>query len=285
MLNRLRHTSADAEGWSERVLRGLALLCVIGFALGPVVWQVITSFKTDAALIRLPPIWPEPWTVENYRAVVGEPTLLMVMWNTVIVAVCSTLCALILGACAAFSLSVLRIRGAQWILAGVLAVSMFPPIATVSPLYLVVRFLGLRDSRLALILLDSTFALPLGIWVMASFFRNIPPEIYAAARVDGCSVTGAFLRVVLPLSAPGLFATAILVFIFAWNEFLLALTMTVTTASRTVPVAIAMFPGLHEIPWGEIAAASIVATTPIALLVFFFQRRIVEGLTVGSVKG
>ncbi|MBK8012916.1 MAG: carbohydrate ABC transporter permease [Deltaproteobacteria bacterium] len=266
-------------------LRVSALVLVVGFAIGPIAWQLITSFKTDAALVRLPPFWPEPWTTANYEAVVQEPSLLRVLMNTLIVAGCSTACSLVLGACAAFSLSVLRIRGAQWILAGVLAVSMFPPIATVSPLYLVVRFLGLRDSLLALILLDSTFALPLGIWVMANFFRNLPPEVYAAARVDGCSVSGAFVRVVLPLSAPGLFATAILVFIFAWNEFLLALTITVTTASRTVPVAIAMFPGLHEIPWGEIAAASIVMTTPIVVLVFFFQRRIIEGLTMGSVKG
>jgi multiple sugar transport system permease protein len=134
-------------------------------------------------------------------------------------------------------------------------------------------------------LLYSTFSLPLGIWVMTNFFKNVPDELLRAARVDGCTVFQAFFRIMLPLAAPGLVATGLLIFISAWNEFLLALTFTVTTSSRTIPVAIALFPGLHAIPFGEIAAASVVVTTPIAILVLVFQRRIVEGLTAGAVKG
>jgi multiple sugar transport system permease protein len=131
----------------------------------------------------------------------------------------------------------------------------------------------------------TTFSLPLAIWVLTSFFHGIPREIYLAARVDGCTALQAFYKVILPLAAPGLAATGILVFIFAWNEFLYALTFTATTASRTIPVGIALFPGLHEVPWGEIAAASVVVTIPVVVLAFAFQRRIVEGLTAGSVKG
>jgi multiple sugar transport system permease protein len=143
----------------------------------------------------------------------------------------------------------------------------------------------LRDTLAALVITYTTFALPLAIWLLTSFFRQIPPEIYLAARVDGCSAFQAMYRVMLPLAAPGLLAAAILVFIFCWNEFLYALSFTATTASRTIPVGIALFPGLHEVPWGEIAAASVVVTVPLAVLAFAFQRRIVEGLTAGAVKG
>ena len=150
---------------------------------------------------------------------------------------------------------------------------MFPPIATVSPLFLMVNAAGLRDTLLALILPYATFSLPLAIWLLASFFRCVPRELYSPRASTAAPRFGAFVRVVLPLAAPGLVATGLLVFIFAWNEFLLALTFTATEASRTVPVGIALFPGLHEIPYGEIAAASVVVTLPLVVLVFVFQRR------------
>jgi multiple sugar transport system permease protein len=150
---------------------------------------------------------------------------------------------------------------------------------------LIIRAVGLRDTWAALIITYTSFSLPLSIWVLTSFFRSIPDELYLAARVDGCSPLQAFLRVLLPLAAPGIFTTGVLVFIYSWNEFLYALTFTATEASRTVPVAIALFPGLHEVPWGDIAAASVVVTLPLVVLVLVFQRRIVEGLTAGAVKG
>jgi multiple sugar transport system permease protein len=143
----------------------------------------------------------------------------------------------------------------------------------------------MRDTVLALIITYTTFSLPLTIWVLTSFFRNLPNEIYLASRVDGCTPFQSFYKIILPLSTPGLFATAILVFIFSWNEFLFALTFTSTVASRTIPVGIALFPGVHEVPWGEIAAASVVVTIPIVILAFAFQRRIIEGLTAGAIKG
>jgi multiple sugar transport system permease protein len=134
-------------------------------------------------------------------------------------------------------------------------------------------------------LVYTAFALPLAVWLMTQFFRSIPDELYIAARVDGCTALGAFRKVMLPLATPGLSATALLIFIFSWNEFLYALSLTSSVAARTVPVGIALFPGLHEIPWGEIAAGSVVATLPVVLLAVLFQRRVLEGLTAGAVKG
>jgi multiple sugar transport system permease protein len=214
----------------------------------------------------------------------GHP-LARLIANSAIVAVGTTALALAVGALAAYAASVLRMRGRGAILGVVLAISMFPPIATVSPLFLLLNALGLRDTLAALVLTYSTFSLPLAVWLLASFFDALPRELYVAARVDGCSAFGALWRVVLPLAAPGILAAALLVFIFAWNEFLFALSFTATEASRTLPVGIALFPGLHEVPYGEIAAASVVATLPVVALAFAFQRRIVEGLTAGAVKG
>ena len=266
-------------------MKRIAVALVVLFCLSPLFWQAITSVKTDVDLTRIPPLLPTSATIHNYVTIFTKTPFARIIFNSFLIASLTTILSLLLGSLCAFALAKLEVRRGSLILAGVLSVSMFPQIATVSPLYEMVRAVGLRDSPLALVLLYSTFSLPLGIWVMTNFFRSVPDELLRAARVDGCSVTRAFFEIMLPLAAPGLVATGLLVFISAWNEFLLALTFTVTTASRTIPVAIALFPGLHEIPWGEIAAASMVVTTPIAVLVFVFQRRIVEGLTAGAVKG
>ena len=162
---------------------------------------------------------------------------------------------------------------------------MFPPIITVSPLYLVIRALGVRDTVWALIITYTSFSLPLTVWVLSNFFKGIPDELYHAARLDGCSPFQIYRKIMLPIASPGIFATAILVFIFSWNEFLYALTLTATESSQTIPVGIALFPGLYEVPWGDIAAASIVVTVPVIILVFAFQRWIVAGLTSGAIKG
>ena len=174
---------------------------------------------------------------------------------------------------------------AELLASGALAISMFPPIATVSPLYLALRAVGLRDSLAGLVLPYATFALPLTLWLLTSFFRDLPDELYRAALVDGCTPWQAFVHVYLPLSWPALATCAILVFIFSWNELLYALSFISTPSKRTIPVAIALFAGEHVEPWGQIAAASVVATLPLAVLTFVFQRRIVAGLTAGAVKG
>jgi multiple sugar transport system permease protein len=233
----------------------------------------------------MPPVLPERMTMNHFISIFKEHPFLRIIANSAVVAASTTILSLIIGSLCAFGLGKLRVRYKALILGFVLSVSMFPPIATVSPLYIIIRALRLRDTWWALIITYTTFSLPLSIWILTNFFREIPDEIYLAARVDGCNPFQAFYKIMLPLSAPGIFTTAILVFIFSWNEFLFALTFTSTPASRTIPVSIALFPGLHEVPWGDIAAASVVVTIPLIILVLAFQRRIIEGLTAGALKG
>jgi multiple sugar transport system permease protein len=261
------------------------VLLVAGFCIGPVLWHAITSLKPNADLVRLPPILPEVPTLDHYRAVFAKSALARDLVNSAAVASASTLLAIGLGGLCAFTLARLPLPGKSVVLGLFLGISMFPPIATISTVYLLVRAFGLRDTLAALILIHTTYALPLAVWVLTSFFRQLPLELYAAARVDGCSPPRALFQIMLPLAAPGVAVAALLVFIYSWNEFMFALTLTATDQARTAPVAIALFPGLHEMPWGDMAAASLVVTTPVIVLALLFQRQIVAGLTAGSVKG
>ena len=265
--------------------RGVLLALVVLFCLGPVLWQVITSTKPDADLLRLPPILPEHPTSIHYRLVLGHSQLDRNLLNSAIVAASATALAVGLGALCAFAVARLPIQGKPAVLGLALSISMFPPIAAISPLYLLVRELGLRDTLTALILTHTAFALPLAVWILAGVFRQIPVELYWAARVDGCGPVRALVSVILPPALPGVAVAGLLVFIYSWNEFMFALTLSATDASRTAPVAIALFPGLHETPWGEMAAATILVTAPIILLALIFQRQVVAGLTAGSIKG
>lgn len=268
------------RGWA------LCMLALIGlFCLGPVLWQAVTSIKLDEDLVRLPPIIPDRATTVHYERVLFQSSLGQSLVNSVVVAASATAVAIVVGGLCAFTLARLPIGGKPVMLGLVLATSMFPPIAVISPLYLLMRGLGLRDTLIAVGLTHAVYALPLAIWLMTSFFRQLPGELYYAARVDGCTPLRALLMVFLPLARPGLAVAALLVFIFSWNEFMFALTLTASDATRTAPVAVALFPGLYEIPWGDIAAASLVVTLPVAGLAALFQRHIVAGLTAGSVKG
>jgi multiple sugar transport system permease protein len=269
----------------KKALFIILLSFVIIFCLGPVIWQFITSLKPDHELTVIPPFFPENPTMVHYVSVFAEHPFMRIIMNSAVVAASSTILSVVIGSLCAFGLAKLRVRHKVLILGFILSVSMFPPIATVSPLFIIIRFLGLRDTLAALIITYTTFSLPLSVWILTSFFREVPDEIYLAAKIDGCSPFQIFYKIMLPLSLPGIFTTAILVFIFSWNEFLFALTFTSTHASRTIPVAIALFPGLHEVPWGDMAAASLVVTVPLIVLVFVFQKRIIEGLTAGAVKG
>src|SRR3972149_3211974 len=263
----------------------ISLILIVGYCLSPLLWQFITSLKPDPELTRLPPVLPQTPPLSHYTAIFKGHPFLRIILNSAFVASSTTIFSIIVGSLAAFGFAKLRISYKAVILGIILSVSMFPPIATVSPLYIIIRALGLRDTWWALIITYTTFSLPITIWVLTNFFKEIPHELYLASRIDGCTNLQFFYKILLPLSAPGLLATAILVFIFSWNEFLFALTFTSTAASRTISVGIALFPALHEVPWGDIAAASIVVTIPLVLLVFFFQKRIIEGLTAGAVKG
>ncbi len=190
-----------------------------------------------------------------------------------------------IGALAAYAVARLRFRGKAAILAFILAVTMFPQISIVSPLYLLLRAFGLINTYPGLILPYLTFAMPLTVWLLVGFFRQLPADLEEAALVDGASRWQSFTRVLLPLAVPGLATTAILTFIYCWNEFLFALSFTLGPERQTVPVAIALFRGRYQVPWGQVLAAAVVATAPVAVLVLAFQRRIVQGLTAGAVKG
>ena len=259
--------------------RAASIAAVLLFFVGPLTWQLLTSLWPEPELTR--PL-PSALTLANYAGLGG--TFARAVLNSLVVAAGTTALCLAVGASAAFAIAKLDFRGRSVLLGVALAISMFPPIATVSPLYLALRAVGLRDSLAGLIIPYATFALPLTLWLLTSFFREVPDEIYRAALADGCTPWQAFVRVFLPLSWPALATCAILVFIFSWNELLYALSFISTPSKRTIPVAIALFAGEHVEPWGQIAAASVVATAPLAVLTLLFQRRIVAGLTAGAVK-
>jgi multiple sugar transport system permease protein len=259
-----------------------AVVAAITFCLGPFAWQALTSLRPEDELTR--PGLPSSLSLASYAGAFHGRPFGRVLLNSLLVAGTTTVFCVAVGASAAFALAKLEFRGKTLLLGGALAISMFPPIATVSPLFLMIRSLGLRDELAGLVLPYTTFALPMTLWILTGFFRDIPDELYRAARVDGCSPFQAFRRVLLPLAAPGIAATAILVFIFAYNEFLYALIFTSSPEKRTVPVAISLFAAEHKEPWGEIAAASIIATLPLVVVTLLFQRKIVAGLTAGGVK-
>jgi len=273
------------EAILSRTIFYLLLLFIAAFCLGPFLWQLLTSLKPTEELITLPPILPSHVSFQSYENVFEGRPFERIILNSAVVAVSTTVLSLLIGSLAGYSLAALKIRGKQLTLGLILSISMFPPIATVSPLFIIIRALGLRDTYIALIVPYAAFALPLTIWIVTNFFKEIPADLQEASKIDGCTPFQTFFKVYLPLAAPGLVTAGILVFIFSWNEFLYALTFTTTERSQTIPVGIALFPGLFEIPWGDIAAATIIVTIPIVLVVFSFQRRIVSGLTAGSVKG
>lgn len=268
---------------TARVVTALGAALALVFFLGPFVWLVLTSVRPEGQLTEVS--LPSALSFASYEAAFHGRPFARVLLNSLVVASVTTLFCLAVASLAAFALAKLELRGKGALLSASLAVSMFPPIATVSPLYLALKEVRLLDTPLGLVIPHTTFALPLALWVLTGFFREIPDELYRAARVDGCTPLSAFRKIMLPLAMPGVATTAILVFIFSWNEFLYALTFTSSPAHRTVPVAISLFAGEHAEPWGEIAAASVIATLPLVLFTLAFQRRIVAGLTQGAVKG
>jgi len=251
----------------------------------PFYWAVIASLTPEARLFGTPALIPRDLVLEHYRALFSERDFWIPIRNSLVVASSTTVLCVTLGALCAYALARLHFPGKTALLGLVLAVSMFPQISVVSPVYLLLRELRLINTYPGLILPYLTFAMPLAVWLLVGFFRQLPPELEEAAMVDGASRLRTFGEVVLPVAAPGLAATAILTFLYSWNEFLFALSFTLGPERHTVPVAIALFRGRYQVPWGQILAASVVATAPVALVVLGFQRRIVQGLTAGAVKG
>jgi ABC-type glycerol-3-phosphate transport system permease component len=262
---------------------GIALLALL--LAFPFYWAVVASLTPEAALFREPSLWPRVLVPDHYRALFRERDFWTPIRNSLVVAGATTALCVTVGAFAAYALARLRFRGKRPLLAAILAVTMFPQIAIVSPLFLLLRTVGLIDTYPGLVLPYVTFAMPLAVWLLVGFFRQLPADLEEAALVDGATRWQSFTRVLLPLSVPGLATTAILTFIYCWNEFLFALSFTLGPDRQTVPVAVALFRGQYQVPWGQILAATVVATIPVTVVVLLFQRRIVQGLSAGGVKG
>lgn len=270
----------------EKIFRNAGNIVAVVYALLPVVWIISLSLKRNADLTDNR-FFPRHISLENYIAIFQDPQFPAALRNSLGIALISTLLAVILATFAAYAIVRLRFPGKNLVLASALAIAMFPPISIIGPLFNMWRTVGLFDTWPGLILPYMTLTLPLAIWTLSAFFREIPWDLEKAARVDGATPLQAFMQVIVPLAAPGIFTASILVFIFAWNDFLFAISLTSTNAARTVPAAVAFFTGSSRFqePTGSIAAASVVVTVPMIVLVLLFQRRIVAGLTAGAVKG
>lgn len=255
-------------------------------ALAPVLWVLKMSLITRGELFASPPTFlPHALTLANYDTIFSDPDFRRGVLNSVVIAGATTLAALVLGALAAYPLARLRFRGRTFLMTGILALAFFPTVAIIAPLFVEFRNLGLLNTYAAVVITDTVFALPLTVWILTAFFRQLPPDLEDAAKVDGATTMQAFRLVIVPLAAPGVFTAGILCFIFAWNEFLFANTFLFDAAHWPVTVVIPNFATQRSVDYGAQAAAAIAVTVPLALLVLVFQRRIVSGLTAGAVKG
>ncbi|WP_051223110.1 carbohydrate ABC transporter permease [Conexibacter woesei] len=265
---------------------GTAEAVIVVAALFPIMWLISLSLKTPAT-VGDGRLIPKEWSFDNYSSIFHQDIFTKALRNSIGIAAISTVIAVTLASLAAYAIARLDFPGKRLILGASLTIAMFPPVSIVGPLYDMWRTLGLYDTWAGLIIPYMTFTLPLAIFTLSAFFREIPWELEQAAQMDGATPAQAFRKVILPLAAPGVFTTAILVFIYAWNDFIFALSLTSTTRAQTVPPAIQSFTGVSQFtaPTGAIAAAAIIVTIPIVIMVLFFQRRIVAGLTAGAVKG
>lgn len=270
----------------QRAAFGLLLTVLLLYLLFPFYYAVITSFQSGTQIFTVS-YWPQQFDFSNYLRVFGEQPFGRNILNSLLVATLVVALSLLLGLTAAFALARIRFRGRTTLLLAILATSMFPQVAVLSGLFELIRALGLFNNPLGLVLSYMIFTLPFTVWVLTAFVRDLPVEIEEAAMLDGAGPLTLLLRVFLPMLWPAMVATGLLAFIVAWNEFLFALTFSLSDTQRTVPVAIALISGgsEHELPWGNVMAASVTVTLPLIALVLLFQRRLVAGLTAGAVKG
>lgn len=262
-----------------------SVLLAMGFSLSPFLWFVSSAFKTQKHVTAIPPQWWPDLSLVFFRSAIHHYGILGYLGNSIIVAGATTVVTISLGMLAGYALARLPRRISQIFLMGILACAMFPQIAIAGPIWRFLRLVGWLNTYQGLVFPYVAITLPLAIWILTLFFREIPQDLEDAALVDGCTRLGVLMRVVLPLAAPGLFTASILCFIYAWNEFFLALLVMTDPVKQTMPVGIALFQGEYTVPWGEIAAASFITTAPLILMVLLFQRRIVTGLSAGAMKG
>ena len=261
-------------------------LLVIIWTLLPVVWILSLSFKAGDDITNNR-FLPTAWSLENYRTVFGTPLFTSALRNSIGVSLIATLASVAIATVAAYAIARLDFRGKKDILSLALAIAMFPAVSLVGPLFDIWRSVGLYDTWLGLVIPYMSFTLPLSLWTLSAFFREIPWEMEEAAKMDGATPWQAFRKAIVPLAAPGVFTAAILAFFFAWNVFVFGISLTSSDAARPVPAALAFFTGASQFqqPAGAISAAAVVVTIPVVVLVLLFQRRIVAGLTAGAVKG
>jgi multiple sugar transport system permease protein len=283
---RVAERPGPRRNWARPALMWFAVIAIIIFCLFPFYWLVNVSLKTGSDLAASDLFPPNP-TLDNYSSIFDNGDFTSALRNSVIVTSITTVLALIFGSFAAYALARLRFPHKFLLLAAILSISTFPPIAIAAPIFKLWSEIGFYDTYIGLILPYLTFALPLAIYILTSFFKEIPKELEEAALVDGATYFQAFRKVILPLAAPGLVTAGLLTAFFVWNEFLLAQTLTSSPNAYTVPVSIANFTGSQkfEIPLGTISAASVVIVVPLVAAVIIFQKRIVAGMTAGAVKG
>src|SRR5437763_10073168 len=270
-----------------KVGRYTAVAFVVFVSLAPLYWTVVTSVKNGIELNSSPPtLFPHSFSLENYINDLSLTTFTRDLLNSAIIAVITTILALIVGVLCAYALARMKWHGKAFVLGVTLSVTMIPLIAMVGPLF--VFFTGplpVYNTYVALIIPDLVLTLPVTVWFMTSFFRDLPPDLEEAALVDGATRLRALWEVIVPITAPGVFAAAILSFIAVWNDFLFGVTLTTDENAQPITVGVSRFAGEHTIPWGEIAAAAVIVTIPLAIVVLILQKRIVSGLTAGAVKG
>ncbi len=271
---------------SGRPLRLIVALILLVNGLFPAIWILFTSLKTEAELTQVPITWfPHVPTLANYTTAFTDQPLLLFLGNSFGVALCTTLLTILISVLAAYAIARLNLRYRGLILSSIIAVSTFPLVTLLVPLFEIMRTLNLLNSWTALVLPYTVLSLPVCTLILVSFFEGIPRDLENAAMIDGCTRIGALFKIVVPLAAPGVFTAGILAFVNAWDEFLLALSFNSNPALRTLPVGIQLYQGEFSFPWPVISAALVVGIVPVAILIVIFQERVVSGLTAGGIKG
>ena len=271
---------------AKKILYYIAITIFIMLIVFPFYWQVITSLKHPEDIAKMPTeFWPSRFSLEFYKSVFVNHHLQIYLGNSIIVGLGTMFATTMIAFPAAYAFARVDFKFKNILKNVILFANMFPLIAIVTPMFIIFRSMKLLNTYLGLILPSVVLTLPMAIWTLIAFIETIPYELEEAAKIDGSRRLSILLRIILPLSGPGIFTTAIIAFITAWNEFMFELILVTKDQMRTVPIAISMFPGEYSVPWGDMSAASIVATLPIIILVVIFQRKIISGLTSGAIKG
>lgn len=275
-----------ARKWLGKIGMIVGVGVLVIFCLAPFYWMTVSALKPPTALFNND-VWPSAISMDSFKSVFGPKSSFdRALLNSVIIAGTTTVFSMLIGVFSAYALVRLRFKGRTVVLGVILAASMFPGVAILTPVYQLFASWGWIDTYQAMIVPNMSFALPLGIWTLTTFFNQMPWELEQAAEIDGCTPSQAFRKIIIPLAAPGVFTTTILVFITAWNEYLIASNVSITDASNPVTVAIAKFTGdsAFQQPFGTQMAAGVIATVPLLIVVLIFQRRIITGLTSGGLK-